>query len=64
MNFRRWNYNCALKKKDCAFYYYYLITEKIYIINNLPALLLNTTPLVSRFFAEMSKKRQHVLLLT
>jgi hypothetical protein len=25
---------------------------------NLPALLSNATPLVSRFFAEMSKKRQ------
>jgi hypothetical protein len=27
-------------------------------IGNLPALLANPTPLVSRFFAEMSKKRQ------
>jgi hypothetical protein len=27
-------------------------------MGNLPYLLLNATPLVSRFFAEMSKKRQ------
>jgi hypothetical protein len=64
MNFRRGNYNCG-------FYYYYLIMEKIYKINNsnilhynLPALLPNATPLVSRFFAEMSKKRQRCAVLT
>jgi hypothetical protein len=53
MNFRRWNYNCA--------FYYYDIMEKIYKINkgnNLLGLLTNATPLVRRFFAEMSKKRQ------
>jgi hypothetical protein len=61
MNFGRWNYNCA-------FYYYYLIMKKIYKINkkqftfvrmgNVSALLSNATPLVTRFFAEMSKKRK------
>jgi hypothetical protein len=63
VNFRRWNYNCA-------FYYYYLIMEKIYLKNkqeqyftlvgmgNLQALLPHATPLVSRFFAEMSNKCQ------
>jgi hypothetical protein len=45
MDFRRWNFSCT-------FYYNY------YLIMNLPALLSNVTPLVSRFFAEMSKKRQ------
>jgi hypothetical protein len=44
INFRRWNYNFT-------FYYYYRIC-------NLSALLLNATPLVRRFFAKMSKKRQ------
>jgi hypothetical protein len=58
MNFIRWNYNCA-------FYYYYLIMEKIYKINNsnilhslrmgnLQGLLPNATPLIIRFFGEMS----------
>jgi hypothetical protein len=42
-NFRRWNYNFT--------FYYYRIC-------NLSALLLNATPLVRRFFAKMSKKRQ------
>jgi hypothetical protein len=59
MNSRRWNYNCV-------FYYYYVIMEKMYKINksnifrmgNLPALLPNATPPVSRFFGEMSKKRE------
>jgi hypothetical protein len=62
MNFRLWNYY------NCAFYYYYLIMDKIYKINksnifitfvrmgDLPVLLPNATPLVSRCFAEMSKK--------
>jgi hypothetical protein len=60
MNFRRWNYNCA-------FYYYYLIMDTIYKINieqyftfarmgNL--LLPKATPLVSRFFDEMSVLKQ------
>jgi hypothetical protein len=57
MNFRHCNYNCA-------FYSYYMIMEKIYKTNkiniflHLLALLLNATPLVSRFFGEMSNKRQ------
>jgi hypothetical protein len=63
MNFGHWNYNCA-------FYYYYLIMKKIYKINksknfvtfvrmgNVSALLSNATPLLTRFFAEMSKKRK------
>jgi hypothetical protein len=32
-------------------------------MGNLPALLLNATPLVSRFFAEMSKKRQRRVIV-
>jgi hypothetical protein len=57
MNFRRLNYNCA-------FYYYYKRMERNYKINksnifyfrtNLQALLPNATPLVRRFFGEMSK---------
>jgi hypothetical protein len=32
-------------------------------MGNLPALLPNATPLVSRFFAEMSKKRQRFLVV-
>jgi hypothetical protein len=56
MNFRRWNYN------NCAFYYYYHYL--INILHNLPGLLPNATPLVSRIFAEMSKKRQRCAVLT
>jgi hypothetical protein len=33
-------------------------------MGNLPALLPNATPLVSRFFGEMSKKRQRCAVLT
>jgi hypothetical protein len=51
------------------FIYYYLVMEKVYKnkqeqyftfvrMGNIPALLPNGTPLVSRFFSEMSKKRQ------
>jgi hypothetical protein len=49
MNFRRWNYNLA--------FYYYLIMEEHFTfvrMGNLPALLPNVTPLVSRFFGELS----------
>jgi hypothetical protein len=34
------------------------------IMCNLPALLPNTMPLVSRFFAEMSKKRQRCAVVS
>jgi hypothetical protein len=59
MNFRLWNYNYA-------FYYYYLIMEKMYKINKSNILhsqewviyLPNATPMVSRFFGEMSNKCQ------
>jgi hypothetical protein len=70
MDFRRWNYNCA-------FYYYYLISDNrenlsnkqaqhftFVSMGNLPALLPNATPLVNRFFAGMSKKRQRCVVLT
>jgi hypothetical protein len=57
INFRQWSYNCE-------FYYYYLIMEKIYktiksnILHSYEWVMPNATPLASRFFVEMSKKRQ------
>jgi hypothetical protein len=59
MNFRRWNY-------QCAFYCYYLIMEKIYKITIETFYIRKNGSFtsfidkrhVSRFFDEMSKKRQ------